>query len=140
MRRVAYGLRCYGYLYLSEVENVVVGVRHLADKEVTVEQPNLVELVLIHSVVNNGIGRGFPGGDEAVGGDHGDVALLCRRWPQRRLDDGGEEAVVVDVVVLLVVDVVVLADPVRVVRVEVAEVVVHVAIAVRRRHVAPAPR
>ena len=90
--------------YLSEVEDVVVGVGHLPDKEVAVEQADLVELVLV-----DGVGGGVLRGDEAVGGDHGDVPLLpvqrSRSW-RRRLD-GGEEAVVVDVVVLLVVDVVV---------------------------------
>ena len=88
--------------YLSEVEDVVVGVGHLPDKEVAVEQADLVELVLV-----DGVGGGVLRGDEAVGGDHGDVPLLPVQRRRRRRLDGREEAVVVDVVVLLVVDVVV---------------------------------
>jgi hypothetical protein len=125
------------YVYLSEVEDVVIRVGHLPDKEVAGEEAYLVELVLVDGVVDDGVGGGVLCGDEALRGDHGDVAFLRGEGGRPRLD-GGEEAVVVDVVVLLVVDVVVLVGAVRVVRVEViAEVVV---VAVGRGDVAPSPR
>jgi hypothetical protein len=123
--------------YLSEVEYVVVGVGHLLDKEFAVEQPDLVELVLVDGVVYDGVGGGVLRGDKAVGGNHGDVPLLPvqRRW-RRRLDRR-EEAIVVDVVVLLVVYVVFITDTIRVVGVEVAEVIVHVIVTVGRGDTAP---
>ena len=70
--------------YLSEVEYVVVGVGHLLDKEFTVEQPDLVELVLVDGVVYDGVGGGVLRGDKAVGGNHGDVPP-----PSPCSEDGG---------------------------------------------------
>jgi hypothetical protein len=59
-----------------------------------------VEFVLVAGVVDHGVGGGVLRGDEALGGDHGDVPLLLLalpgQRPRRRLD-GGEQAVVVDV-------------------------------------------
>jgi len=102
-----------------------------------VEQADLVELVLVDGVVYDGVGGGVLRGDKAVGGNHGDVPLLPvqRRW-RRRLGRR-EEAVVVDVVVLLVVYVVFITDTIRVVGVEVAEVVIHVIVTVGRGDTAP---
>ncbi len=60
----------------------------------------LVEFVLVAGVVDHGVGGGVLRGDEALGGDHGDVPLLLLALPGQRLRrrlDGGEQAVVVDV-------------------------------------------
>jgi hypothetical protein len=66
----------------------------------------------VELVLDDGVGSGVLRRDEALRGDHGDVPFL-RGGGRPRLD-GGEEAVVVDVVVLLVVDVVLLVGAVRV--------------------------
>ena len=53
------------------------------------EQADLVELVLVDGVVDDGVGGGFLRGDEALGGDHGDVPLLGPSLRERSGPGGG---------------------------------------------------
>lgn len=86
---------------LSEIVDIVVGVGGLANEEVAIDQADLVELVLVDFVVDDGVGVPALRGHEALALDDGDVVVSSGGSGG---GGGGDEGVVLDVEVLLVVE------------------------------------